>query len=190
MSTSLNVGYWSWDDRWKYLDQVDYTPNEAIDASDASKTLPATNVPGKPYRPQQEYDMHESLYTSTYGNAKLDEKPPASHPSKARAGRVRGKMRAPADTQHHHLDYFWHEPVEHKAQVPEGEKGFRVWGRSNASYCVMPYETEAQRNYKGRQMDWHPQEPRYSMSVHRKPYKEAVARNRNTEKMLKERKQG
>lgn len=185
--TSLNVGHWSWDDRWKYLDQVNYTPNEAIDAGMAGKTMPSTHVPGKPYRQLQEYDMTESTYTSGYGNAKLDPKDPAQHPIKAQAGRVRGKMRAPSNTQHHHLDAFWHEPVESKALVPAGETGFRLWGRHAANYCVVPYRTEAQSAYSGRQVEWNKEEPRYSMSVHRKPYKEAVARKRNTEKMLKER---
>lgn len=180
MSTSMQVGYSNWDDRWKYLDQVDYTPNEGIDAEDAGQVRQAANVPGVPFRRLEDYEKEESRYTTDYGCG--NHPPMQKNPVPPRRTKVRGKMRAPSDFQFHHSDSFWHESVEQKAAVPQGEVGFRMWGRINPSYCVNQYETTTQRAHGMMQPIKMPHDPNFSMQVHKKGYKEAVARKRNIEK--------
>jgi len=184
MATSLNVGYGNWDDRWKYLDQVDYTPNEAIDVEDAGQVMPSARVPGVPHRRIEDYERTESHYTTEFGCA--NHKPMVKNPSIPRRTRVRGRMRAPSDFEFHHADNFWHESIESKSQVPYGENGFRMWGRINPAYCVNMYETSTQRAHGPVQPFKMPHDPNFSMEVRDKGYKEAVARQRNIDKDMKQ----
>jgi len=191
MATSLNIGYWSWQHRWRYPDEPDYKPgDEAPSYQGKTTTLPAV-----PVRLREDHDMQESMYTSQYMQ------PPRKHagtmfadiergqsliPSDSTSKnlrRLRAKKPAPRTFQNHHLTPFWDESPEDKRRVPPGEMPFRLWGRINTAYCVVPYHSETQKAYPAYRRDQldAPGED-HNMKVIRKDYKEAIAKAKNIEK--------
>eukprot|EP00462_Mataza_sp_D1_P002213 CAMPEP_0175102202 /NCGR_PEP_ID=MMETSP0086_2-20121207/8286_1 /TAXON_ID=136419 /ORGANISM="Unknown Unknown, Strain D1" /LENGTH=200 /DNA_ID=CAMNT_0016376947 /DNA_START=22 /DNA_END=624 /DNA_ORIENTATION=- len=192
MSTSLNIGYWSWQHRWRYPDEPDYKPQ---DKAPLYKPNPNPKVlPAVPTRLREDFEVTESAYTSHYLN------PPRKHAATMFAEqesglshipttdvkglrRVRAKGPAPRCFQNHHLSPFFDETPEEKQKVPIGEQPFRLWGRINPSYCVTPYMTEMQKayvDYPKEHLD--PAVGEFNMKVIRKDYKEAIAKAKNIEK--------
>jgi hypothetical protein len=175
MSTSLNIGYWSWNqDRWKYLDEVDYTPNESIAVGAQGKIMTPRSCPGKLYKPTPEHDRYESMYTRNHGEVQGYNSGP--HPSAHDAilpARVRGKAK---------------QAVRKQDSLSDAEKSFKLWGRVNPSYCVNPYVTEQQRQFVAPDLmkERFTGETEYPLMVRKKDYQEAMARARNIQKQVEE----
>lgn len=122
-----------------------------------------------------------SAASSSYGGSVTSR---SSVPGARLPPRQRKPGGAPSDFMHHHLSPFWHEGPEVQKNLRPEQHAFRLWGRINPAHCVIPYETETQRNYN-QQATIHALPPDYvqdkthHLRVEGKDYKEAFMKARN-----------
>lgn len=174
----MNIGYWSWQDRWQCA------PEETEGANKTAVYDEGKRV----FRDIQEQDRVESEYTQRFGGGAGCIPQPPDNRTRAMPGvnskevRARGKPACPKDFQHHHADRYHYESKEERAAISAEDYSFRLWSRHNPSHCVNPYTTDASRNFIDHTPNADPTDKTFFMKVQNKGYKEAMAIAINNEK--------
>jgi len=144
MSSSLPIGQWMWNERWRYPDQEGEHPS-MHQKPRLSKSM--GNGQTKPFRRTLVGAPLTTDYRESIVSAADESKKRALSASQAK-GLDDGKAKSKTDSLvYHHLDPFFHMTEEQKKQIKPEERSWWLWSRINAMHCVQPYQSDYQHSF-------------------------------------------
>lgn len=175
MATSLNVGNWSWSERWAYPDQKNdlpsVKPTPKIQVTERNPPLPTrfthpsslnfTSTYNASYQAAEDEPLYARTIRSPVMADQLSPKSPHKIPSSEYLSK--GKVAA--------------EPHRTQDKTRPEQRSFQLWQRLNPTHCSVPFDTSHSSAYRDfNETERIPHDSTYNIKVPGKEYKEAMAK--------------